>query len=244
LTSLTLDSISLRNAGVVQITQSKKGHRLTLDSILLADFCRLKPGARILEPGAGSGVISILLAKKFPATAFFAVEVQQDLVRLCRENVLRNDLEGRVSVLEGNLGEVKRSSAMPETFDAIVANPPYTRSGAGRQSPDAGRQIARHNQSGSLETWLDLGTSLRNRGAYFLVFPAARTGELLSLLRERKLEPKRLRFVHPQADKPASIVLVEAKKTAGVGLEVMPPLIVHAEGGGYSEEVRTIYGPS
>ncbi len=64
----------------------------------------------------------------------------------------------------------------------------------------------------------------------------------MSLLRERGLEPKCLRCVHPFQDKPASLVLIEAIKTKGVGLDILPPLVVHHKGGGYTEEVQDIYG--
>jgi tRNA1(Val) A37 N6-methylase TrmN6 len=64
----------------------------------------------------------------------------------------------------------------------------------------------------------------------------------MSLLRQRGLEPKRLRSVHPFQNTPASLVLIEALKTKGVGLEILPPLIVHEKGGGYTEEMQDIYG--
>jgi len=64
----------------------------------------------------------------------------------------------------------------------------------------------------------------------------------MSLLRQRGLEPKRLRSVHPFQNTPASLVLIEALKTKGVGLEIPPPLIVHEKGGGYTEEMQDIYG--
>jgi tRNA1(Val) A37 N6-methylase TrmN6 len=56
------------------------------------------------------------------------------------------------------------------------------------------------------------------------------------------MEPKRLRCVHPFQEKPASLVLIEAIKTKGVGLEILPRLVVHEQGGGYSKEMREIYG--
>ena len=66
--------------------------------------------------------------------------------------------------------------------------------------------------------------------------------ELISLLREKKLEPKRVRFVHPLHHKPASLVLIEAVKAAGTGLEVLLPLIIHNSDGGYTDELKQIYG--
>jgi tRNA1(Val) A37 N6-methylase TrmN6 len=48
--------------------------------------------------------------------------------------------------------------------------------------------------------------------------------------------------VQPFQDKPASLVLIEAIKTKGVGLDILPPLVVHERSGGYSKEMREIYG--
>lgn len=239
---LTHDSISLRGAGGVRIAQPAKGHRFTLDSVLLADFCRIKPRERVLELGAGTGVIALLLAKKFPKALFYPLEVQPDLEKLCNRNIADNDLRDRVITIRRDLRSVERSIRR-ESFDVIVANPPYTRAGAGRSSPLCGRRTARHERETRLEQWLDQQKMLKNGGRYFLVFTAARLGELVSLLRERALEPKRMRFVHSYQDRPASLVLVEAVKNAGPGLEVLPPLTVHEPAGEYSPEMTAMYGP-
>jgi tRNA1Val (adenine37-N6)-methyltransferase len=237
----THDSIALRGAGIVQVAQPAKGHRFTVDSILLADFCRIKPKDRVLEPGAGTGVISLLLAKKHPRAVFTAVEVQPQLADLCKKNIVDNSLDGRTTVLAQDLRRMNRTLTLG-SFSVIVANPPYIKEGTGRTSPHAARQIARHDRAASLESWLNLHRFLKNNGKYFLVFPAARLAELAALMKQRKLEPKRLRLVHPYLDKPASLVLLESVKEAGSGMEVLPPLIVHEPDGGYTKEMREIYG--
>lgn len=241
MTHLTHDSISLRGAGVVTITQPRKGFRFTLDSLLLADFCRIKPRARVLEPGAGTGIISLLLAKKFPQARFLADEIDPRACELLGQNIVTNGLSGNIVPLAQDIGQLGRTLER-ETFDVIVANPPYTKCGSGKTSPSNERQVARQDQTASLVLWLDLQRLLKNKGRYVLVFPASRIAELISLLRERNLEPKQLRFAHPFEDKPASIVLIEAIKAGGIGLKVLPPLIVHEEGGGYTAEMREIYG--
>lgn len=243
MTALTLDSISLRGAGVVSIVQPKKGFRFTLDSLLLADFCRIKPRDRILEAGAGTGIISILLAKKFYGSRFVSDEVEPQAYNLLCRNIENNGLFDKILPLERDITYLSRSIA-PNAFDVIVANPPYTKCGTGRKSPSVERQTARQDQTASLPTWLDLQTLLKNKGRYFLVFPASRTAELLTLLQKRKLEPKCLRFVHPYRDKPASLVMIEAIKSGGAGLDILPPLIVHEPGGGYTKEMKEIYGIS
>jgi tRNA1Val (adenine37-N6)-methyltransferase len=237
----TNDTIALRGAGIVQITQPAKGHRFTLDSILLADFCRIKPKDRVLEPGAGTGIISLLLAKKHPRAVFTAVEVQPQLADICKQNIIDNSLDGRITVITRDLRRLGKMFDQG-SLSVIVANPPYIKEGTGRTSPHAARQIARHDQAASLASWLNLHRFLKNSGRYFLVFPAARLAELVALMKRRKLEPKRLRLVHPYHGKPASLALIEAVKSAGTGLEVLPPLIVHGADGSYTLEMTTIYG--
>lgn len=236
----TNDTIALRGTGVVRITQPVKGHRFTVDSILLADFCRIKPKERVLEPGAGTGIISLLLALKHPRSLFYPVEIQDSLYDLCRENYKANNLENVIPVHR----DIRRlyQSIDPGGFDVVVTNPPYLKTGAGRLSADAGRRIARQDLLGRIEFWLALQKFLKQGGRYNLVFPAARLTELFAKMKKLPLEPKRLRLVHPFADRPASLFLIEAVKDGGTGLEVLPPLIVHEPGGGYTKEMRKIYG--
>jgi tRNA1Val (adenine37-N6)-methyltransferase len=241
MTAVTHDSISVRGAGTVNIVQPKTGFRFTLDSLLLADFCCIKPRDRILELGAGTGVISLLLAKKFPRARFVADEVEPHAHDLLRQNIELNGLGDRIVPVDRDIAHLSREITK-NPFDVIVANPPYTQCGTGKKSPGPERQLARQDQAAPLGIWLDRRDLLKNKGRYLLVFPAGRMAELITLLRAGKLEPKRLRAVHPYQDKPASLVLVEAIKSARTGLEVFPPLIVHEPGGGYTEEMKEIYG--
>lgn len=238
--AITHDSISLRGAGIIRINQSKKGHRFTLDSILLADFCRVKPKERVLEPGAGTGVISIALAKKHPLALFYPVEIQPELVKLCEQNCIANGVQENVITVKRDIRRLYQS-INPGGFDVVVTNPPYTRTGTGRLSPLPERHMARQDLLGRIEFWLDLQKFLKQGGRYTIVFPAIRLSEIISLMRERRMEPKRIRFVHPYSHKPASLVLIEAVKDAGVGLDVLSPLVVHHTPGVYSEEMRRIY---
>lgn len=237
----TRDSISLRGAGVVTVVQPKKGARFSLDSLLLADFCRIRPGDRVLEPGAGSGVVSLLLAKKHPRTHITAVEIQPSAAKSCRRNILENSLADRITLIEQDLRSL-RPLHRPSALDVIVANPPYHKAGAGKQSPSAERLSSRHDRLGSIDSWLDLQVFLKNKGRYVIVFPADRLAELSTLLRARKIEPKRLRFVHPRRDKNASLLLLEAVKSAGPGLLVLPPMLIHDGDNRYSSEMRALYG--
>jgi tRNA1Val (adenine37-N6)-methyltransferase len=240
MTVVTHDTISLRDAGVVHIAQPKKGARFTLDSLLLADFCRIKPRDVVLEPGTGTGIVSILLAKKFPDIVLTSIEIQPSLAELCRNNVTQNGLESRIRTVELDIKQMKRV-LKPLSFDALVANPPYTKRGTGKQSPHEARQFSRHDNLATIDDWLDLHVFLKDKARFVLIYPAEKLPDLIAGLRSRSLEPKRMRLVHPYRDKSASLVLIEAIKDAGIGLEVLPPLVVHETHDSYSEEMRQIY---
>jgi len=187
--------------------------------------------------------VSLLLARKHPRCRISAVEIQPVPAELCRLNMASNDVAERVLVIESDLrrlGKHLKSSS----FDLIVANPPYTKTGAGRQNPVHERLLSRQDRFGDLEAWLGLQRYLKNKGRYVLVFPAGRLAELVASLRNHRLEPKRMRLVHPFPDVPAALVLMESMKSAGAGLAVLPPLVIHGPGGGYSAEMRDLYGLS
>ncbi len=236
------DSISLRGAGIISVLQQSKGARFTLDSLLLADFCRIKARDRVLEPGTGTGIVSLLLAKKNPCTRITAIEMQPALVRICRRNIVDNGLADRITLIRGDLRSLE--GLQTGSYDVIVANPPYTQAGSGKQNPGYERLASRQDGFGDLGVWLDLQRYLKNRGSYVAVFPAGRIADLFMTLRSHRLEPKQIRLVHAYHDRHASLVLVEAKKNAAPGMNVLPPLIVHNAGGAYSPEIQDLYALS
>ena len=101
--AVTHDSISLRGVGVISIVQPDKGFRFTLDSLLLADFCRIHPRDSILEPGAGTGVVSLLLAKKFPRARLVADEAEPRACELLRRNIESNGLLSSVLAVDQDI---------------------------------------------------------------------------------------------------------------------------------------------
>ncbi len=237
---VTIDTMALRGSGIVTVAQPPRGHRFTLDSILLADFCRIKPRDRVLEAGAGTGIISLLLASRCPRITVTAIELDQEAADLCMWNSHINGFSERILVLQQDIRVIGKSS-LRESFDVIVANPPYLRTGSGRPSPSPGRRRARQDTTGGLSAWIGLGKYLKNKGRFFLVFAAGRTAELLGILRSETLEPKRMRVVYAHTDRPASVVLIEAVRAAAQGMEILPPLIIHAPDGSYSKDVQQLY---
>jgi tRNA1Val (adenine37-N6)-methyltransferase len=236
MTSETTDSIL---NGAITLIQPRRGYRFSVDAVLLGRFIRPRPGARIVELGAGCGVISIMAARLYAPREVVALEVQAELAQLAQRNAALNG----VTVVRAVAADIraKIAAVADGAFDLAIANPPYRSAGSGRRSPDRGRDLARAESKAELRDFVAAASRyLKHGGKAAFVFTAARAAELISELRAARLEPKRIRMMHPRLQLPATTILIEARKGGGVELEVEPPLILYAAQGVYSEEARSL----
>jgi tRNA1Val (adenine37-N6)-methyltransferase len=226
--------------GRLSIIQPISGYRFAIDSILVGNFVRARRSDRVLDLGAGCGVIAALIAYAQRPREVAAVELQPRLAKLAARNAELNQLHN-LCVLQADLRAPRIAGLAPGSFDWVVANPPYRAAGAGRESPEPSRRLARGAGGATLNDFLTAAARYTtNGGRLAIVFTAARTAELMGELRARSLEPKRCRFVHPDADGPATLVLVEARKGGGVEVSIEPPLVLWQQAGIYTAEARTM----
>jgi tRNA1Val (adenine37-N6)-methyltransferase len=228
-------------SGSIKILQKRKGYRFSIDSILLANFIRLRRGQKIVDLGTGSGIIPILLGTKVKSTEIWGVEIQEDLAEMAKKNVEINHLSGRIHILQGDARNLVHRMES-EGFDIVLTNPPYRRIRSGRLNLQSERAIARHEIMGSLTDMASAAYRLlKPKASFCVVYPAVRIADLITSMRESHLEPKRLRLVYPNIRKGAQLILFESTKGGGPGVEINPPLFIQDLNGLYSEEMRSIY---
>jgi tRNA1Val (adenine37-N6)-methyltransferase len=226
--------------GRLKIWQSRAGYRVSIDALLLANFVSPRGRERVVELGTGNGVVCLALALWHRAITLTGVELQAAAAERARRNVALNALADRIRIVEGDVRAPKRWAAA-ESFELALCNPPYRRAGSGRISGDKERRIARHETSGGLREFVAAAAFLlRNKGRWACIYPAERTADLLCLMRNSRIEPKRLRMVHSFLQSPACLVLVEGVKHGRSGLLVQAPLAIYREGKEYSEEAAAI----
>ncbi|MGH7887773.1 MAG: tRNA1(Val) (adenine(37)-N6)-methyltransferase [Candidatus Binatia bacterium] len=226
--------------GELKLFQSRGGYRFSLDALLLAYFVALKRQVRVIDLGTGNGVIPLILARLHPEVTITGVDYQSAMVERAARNVELNHFGDRIALYRG---DVRRADSLGSaaSFDVVVCNPPYRRRTSGRTSPNDEKQIARHEIHGELGDFLAAGAYLlRAKGRMAVVYLASRAVDLLSSMRQARLEPKRLRMVHSFSDSEASLVLVEGVKQGRSGMVILPPLIVYREGKVYSDEVAAM----
>ena len=233
-----IDDLQLMSLRVIQ---SPDAFRFGMDSVLLADFARVRPRSRVCDLGTGTGILPLLLYGRCPDITCDAVEIQPDAADRAARSVALNGLEKSIAVHQGDLKNV-RAFLPHSAYDLVICNPPYSEEGASLPSPRAALRTARQEGACTLEdiaraaAWL-----LFSRARFALMLPCARLTDAFETLRRFHLEPKRLRLVHGNANRPARLALIEAMLDVNPGLIIEAPLIVKNPDGTDTREVRRIY---
>ncbi len=225
------------------LKQPAEGYRYSLDSILLANFVSPGRNQRVLDLGAGCGIVSLILARRYPDLVVYGIEVQAVLARIAHANVAENRLGERVKIICGDMKDLKPGD-MGGAVDIVATNPPYRKAGWGRVGPDRMKTAAMHEVLAGLSDVVEASARvLKVSGTLVVVYPAQRMPDLFSRLREAKLEPKTLKTIHPKENAEANRVLVRAVKYGRPGLTVEAPLRVHRPDGSYTDEVAEMFEP-
>jgi tRNA1Val (adenine37-N6)-methyltransferase len=224
------------------IIQKKNGFCFGMDAVLLSGFATVKKGERAIDLGTGTGIIPILLTAKTEGEHFTGLEIQPEVADMAARSVRLNGLEDRLDIVQGDIKEASRLFGKA-SFDVVTSNPPYMTDTHGLKNPDLPKAIARHEVLCTLEDVVrEASLLLRTGGRLYMVHRPRRLAEIISVLRQYKLEPKRMKMVHPFIDKEANMVLIEAVRGGGVMMNVEAPVIVFQAPGVYSEEIVTTYG--
>ena len=229
--------------GKVRLLQPLHGQRVSMDTVLLAAWVKVRSGTRdILEAGCASGAVSLMLAMKHERVRVTGVDIQPELVELANINASNNGLAGRVAFIAGDIRD--KSLFQRGNFDILAFNPPYSSLNAGRESPDDSRTTSRLEVSCTPDDAGEFSHRvLKSRGRLFTIFTSNRMDVFLSAMRNHRMTPKRLRPVYPNMHYNSGVFLCECVKDGGEGMSVLPPLFVRNDDGNYTSEILKAYEP-
>jgi tRNA1Val (adenine37-N6)-methyltransferase len=213
-----------------------------MDAVLLSGFAKAKKGDHVLDLGTGTGIIPILMEAKTQAEYFHALEIQEDSADMARRSVRLNHLEEKIEIVTG---DIKEASAIfgASRFDVVTSNPPYMTGQHGLKNPELPKAIARHEILCTLEDVVGEGAKvLKPNGHFFMVHRPFRLPEIFAVMQKYRIEPKRMKMVHPFVDKEPNMVLLEGVKDGRPRITVEKPLIVFKEKDVYTDEIYDIYG--
>ncbi len=212
-----------------QITLIQKTDGLTFgtDAFLLASFMKAQRSARAAELGSGTGIISLLCAARQRFSHITAFEIQPDFYDITARNIALNGLCDRVDARNADIRKVCARDLGGE-LDIVFSNPPYMLTAAGKRNKSDRKYIARHEVCGDIGDFCAAAYRLlKHGGKFYCVWRPDRLTSLMHSLRVNRLEPKKMIFVHADADKEPSMVLVSATKGGAEGMIILPPLLLH-----------------
>jgi len=233
-----LDELHRNNYKIIQKEQI---FCFGMDAVLLSSFTQVRAGETVIDLGTGNGIIPILLEAKTAGKHFTGLEIQEESADLAKRSVIYNQQGERISIL---CGDIKETDTLfkPASFDVVTSNPPYMIHNHGLVNQGDKKAIARHEICLTLEELIrQTAKLLKDKGRFYMVHRPFRLSEIISILVKYKLEPKRMRFVHPFVDKEPNMVLIEALKGGKPRITIEKPLVVYQKQGVYTDEINEIY---
>ncbi|MEA1919011.1 MAG: methyltransferase [Campylobacterota bacterium] len=219
----------------MQLYQPLDGYRYNSDSIFLYGFIsQFEPRGRMLDVGAGSGVLGLLVARDFPRVNLEAVELQKEFVHYASKNAKVNKIAYHIHHTD------LRDFTSEEPYDYIVSNPPFYHEGASRSEHDM-IATARSNTSLPLdEFFFKVSKLLKPKGHFIFCYDPQQFGLICAALDKVNMRVVDAQFVHPKADRPASLVMLHVRKNSKSLMKTWSPFFAF-DGEMFSPEAQHLY---
>ncbi len=215
--------------------QPSSGYAYNSDSIFLYDFIsQFKPKGRLLDVGCGVGIISLLLTRDFHIETDI-IDKQRLMLKYAQHNFSLNNLE--VNAHLGDFQEFKEDIK----YDFIVSNPPFYDSNV-IQSQNEHLNISRYAHHLPIDKFIQkVKKLLKPRGYFIFCYDAKQIDKLLYTLKEQKINPEQIRFVHSKIDRESKLVMIAARLNSKSLTKILPPLIVFNEKSVYNREAKKAF---
>lgn len=225
-----------------RIIQNPERFCFGMDAVLLSGFAWAKKQERCLDLGCGNGIIPILMEAKTEGKHFTGLEIQPESADMARRSVALNGLQDRIDIVEGDIKDASKIFGA-SSFHVVTTNPPYMTAQHGLTNLYEAKTIARHEVLCNLEDIIrESARLLMPGGRFYMVHRPFRLAEIISLMVQYRMEPKRMRLVYPYVDREPNMVLIEGLRGGKSRMTVEKPLIVYKEPGKYTDEIYDVYG--
>ncbi len=205
----------------LKIFQDDNLYRFTSDSVLLSRFARVKSGDKVADFCSGSGIVGFHLyglnANLVESVTLF--EMQKPLFDLSIKSIEYNNLKEKFSAVNTRLQDI--GNEYVGKFSLIVCNPPYMAKDSGAHDKNECVAICKSEITLSLEELISaISKCLKFGGRTCIVHRADRLADVICLMREKGLEPKRLQFVSGGKKEPY-LFLIEGVKGGKRGIKIL-----------------------
>jgi tRNA1(Val) A37 N6-methylase TrmN6 len=226
----------------MKIIQDNETFNFSLDSVLLPNFVTInKKINNILDIGCGNAPIPLIISTKTDAK-IIGVEIQSKIADMAMRSVEINNKQNQIKIINQDINDFYKYENTGK-YDIITCNPPFFKNERkSHKNNSEYKTIARHEVKLNLEQIMQIGKKLlKNNGVIALVHRPERLVEILELMKQYNIEPKKLQFVYPKTNKEAKMILIEGRKNGKSGLKILPPIYVHTDNNDYTEQVKLMF---
>lgn len=175
------------------IQQDKCAMKIGTDAVLLGAWTSLENNPfSILDIGAGTGILGLMLAQRSPSEVIDAIEIDEDAYEQCVDNFEASPWGDRLFCYHASLEEFIEE--IEDQYDLIICNPPYY--SEDYKTENKSRDLARFQDAMPFEHLIDSASQLLSEnGLFSVVVPFKEEDLFISLATKYKLFPKRILHV-------------------------------------------------
>ena len=190
------------------IEQDKCAMKIGTDGVLLGAWANIEANPfSILDIGAGTGVIALMLAQKSYAEVIDAIEIDEDAYEQCVDNFENSDWGDRLFCYHAGLDEFAEEME-DEEYDLIISNPPFY--DENYTSPEANRNTARFTEALPFKDLVKYSSQLLSKeGRFCTIIPHKNQEEFIQLALQENLHLQKLTTVKGNENAPIKRSLMQ-----------------------------------
>lgn len=232
--------------GALELNQPRTGYRAGVDAVLLAAVAGPlgDTAGTVLDIGSGVGTAGLCVARRNPEAEVVLFEREPALVELAHRNISQNGLDDRVRAVCGDIAMANDAIAalglFPDSFDHVIANPPYHTDGHGHPAPDPLKARAHAMAADGLDTWGRFAARMAvGGGRVTMIHKAEALLPLLAAL-DRRFGALKVLPIHARPTEPAIRIIVQGTKGSRAPMQLLPAFLLHTDDNSFTDDARAI----
>lgn len=219
------------------VANTRSAMRVGTDGVLLGAWAPIDDDVtRVWDAGAGTGLLSLMIAQRNDAVKIQAIEIDAAAAAECRDNVARSPWADRIETIEGDIMD---AACRLERPDMIISNPPFFSNGP--KAAERARAVARHSDQGSMGpvalTAL-AGKMLNDGGSLIMITPAETESDIIYAATMARLSVAKITEVVTKPGKKPTRILWQLVK--GGAVTERARLILRGENSEMSDDFKKL----
>ena len=248
---IRIDDLEIKNYKIYQDTDK---FCFGIDAVLLANFILMEENKNfcLFDLCTGNGIIPfIIYAKRKSHIKIDAIDIDCEQIQLAKKTIDLNkhidkNIDDDLHFINDDIKNIintKKYVDYINKYDVVSCNPPYIKKNSGIENLSSKLNFAKHEIYITLDIICKTANTLLNANKnFYMIHRTDRLAEIIRVLKENNLEPKKIQFVYPSINKKSNLFLIKSTKKAKEGIIVKEPIIVFDNKGNFTDYVLNIYG--